>query len=189
MYEGEYREGRKTGCGKKYYASGKIMFEGQLIDSKWSGFGRKYFEHNPNGTSIPQIWYEGECQDNIPNGFGKYYHPRNGALWYEGHFKNGKFDGFGRLTDAAEANGDKILYVGEWNQGMKHGLGTYYYDTDYIFEGRWKNDIKVEGTVTYLNKRFKQIFFTQKDFKDENGDAHFRQRAATETPIDSDTSR
>jgi antitoxin component YwqK of YwqJK toxin-antitoxin module len=50
MYEGEYRDGSKTGMGRKYYASGKIMFEGQLIDSKWSGFGRKYFEHNPNGT-------------------------------------------------------------------------------------------------------------------------------------------
>jgi hypothetical protein len=28
MYEGEYRDGAKTGMGRKYYASGKIMFEG-----------------------------------------------------------------------------------------------------------------------------------------------------------------
>jgi len=73
------------------------------------------------------------------------------ALWYEGHFKNGKFDGFGRLTDAADGDGTKLLYVGEWKDGLKHGLGTYCYDEEYIFEGKWEKDRKVEGTVTYIN--------------------------------------
>lgn len=170
MYEGEYKDGAKTGCGCKFYPSGKIMFEGQLIDSKWTGFGRKYFEHNG------MLSYEGECLDNVPHGFGRYYNPRLGALWYDGHFKNGKFDGFGSLTNAAEPNGDgnKVLYVGEWRDGMKHGLGTYRYDDDYTFEGRWRHDNKVEGTVTYLNKRFKQIFFTEKDFLKYDGPDHFK---------------
>ena len=44
MYEGEFKEGAKTGCGKKFYPKGKIMFEGQLIDAIWTGFGRKYLE-------------------------------------------------------------------------------------------------------------------------------------------------
>ena len=99
------------------------------------------------------MWYEGECLDNVPHGFGKYFHPNNGALWYEGHFSNGKFEGFGKLTDAAEREGRRVLYVGEWKEGSKYGLGTYYYDDDYIFEGRWKDDMKIEGTVTYLNHR------------------------------------
>ena len=126
------------------------------------------------------MWYEGSCVDNVPHGFGRYYHPKNGLLWYEGHFTNGKFDGFGRLTDSAEGPGDKILYVGEWKQGMKHGLGTYYYDSDYVFEGRWRHDRKLEGSVTYVNKRYKQVFFTQKDFgcdiPDEFGTDHYRQK-------------
>lgn len=92
----------------------------------------------------------------MPNGFGKYYHPKNGALWYEGHFKLGKFDGFGKLTDAAaDGTEDTLLYEGEWKDGSKNGLGTYHYDEEYVFEGRWKNDRKVEGTVTYLNNRLK----------------------------------
>ena len=53
MYEGIFNNGAKTGVGKKYYPSGKLMFEGFLQDSKWTGFGRKYFEHNPNGTATP----------------------------------------------------------------------------------------------------------------------------------------
>jgi antitoxin component YwqK of YwqJK toxin-antitoxin module len=53
MYEGMFSNGAKTGVGKKYYPSGKLMFEGFLQDSKWTGFGRKYFEHNPNGTATP----------------------------------------------------------------------------------------------------------------------------------------
>ena len=48
---------------------------------------------------------------------------------------------------------------------MKHGLGAYYYDKDYIFEGRWHMDLKVEGTVTYLNCKLKQVFFTAEDFE------------------------
>lgn len=140
------------------------------MNSKWTGFGRKFFE------STGTVWYEGECLDNVPNGFGKYYHPRNGALWYEGHFKNGKFDGFGRLTDAAEGDGQTVLYVGEWKNGLKHGLGTYYYDREYVFEGRWKDDMKVEGTVTYLNQQVKQVFFTERDIKgssSSSGPNHF----------------
>ena len=93
--------------------------------------------------------------DNVPHGFGKYYHPKNGQLWYEGHFSHGRFDGFGKLTDAAEAHGILLLYEGEWRDGLKHGLGAYHYDKDYIFEGRWHMDLKVEGIVTYLNCRLK----------------------------------
>ncbi len=73
-------------------------------------------------------------------------------MWFEGHFKNGKFDGFGKLTNAGEPdfNGKlQILYVGEWRDGAKHGLGTYFYDEDFVFEGKWISDRKVEGTVTY----------------------------------------
>ncbi len=165
MYEGMFNNGAKTGVGKKYYPSGKLMFEGFLQDSKWTGFGRKYFEHNPNGTATPQIWYEGECLDNIPHGFGKYYHPKNAALWYEGHFQCGRFDGFGLQTDAADGTGLILLYEGAWRDGLKHGIGAYHYDKDYIFEGRWHMDLKVEGIVTYLNCKLKQVFFTAEDFE------------------------
>lgn len=151
MYEGEYTAGAKTGVGRKYYSSGKRMFEGQMLDGQWTGFGRKYFEDSG------RVSYEGECLNSIPHGFGRYYHPVDGGtLWYEGHFKDGKFDGFGRLTNAAEYNGKlQTLYVGEWREGAKHGLGSYYYDDDYVFEGKWAADRKVEGTVTYCKERFR----------------------------------
>ncbi|TNV73134.1 hypothetical protein FGO68_gene10987 [Halteria grandinella] len=178
MYEGEYREGKKTGIGRKYYASGKIMFEGQLIDSIWTGFGRKYLELSG------QVSYEGACLNNVPHGFGRYYHPSNGALWYEGHFASGKFDGFGRLTDAADFDGTSTLYVGEWLQGLKHGLGAYYYDAEYVFEGRWKRDMKVEGSVTYLNEWSRQVFFTNKEL---NG-SHFLQKNYKEKKMEEESS-
>lgn len=130
-----------------------------MLDSKWTGFGRKYFEDNSH------VSYEGECLDNVPHGFGRYFHPINGGtLWYEGHFSHGKFDGFGKLTNAGDSDFSgtlNIVYVGEWKDGTKHGLGTYIYDQDFIFEGRWHSDRKIEGTVTYCKQRFRQVFFTE----------------------------
>lgn len=35
------------------------------MNGKWNGFGKKFYE---NGN----VWYEGECKDNIPNGIGRY---------------------------------------------------------------------------------------------------------------------
>jgi hypothetical protein len=66
--------------------------------------------------------------------------------------------------------------VGEWREGAKHGLGSYYYDDDYVFEGKWAADKKVEGTVTYCRERFRQVFFP------EEGD-HFTQKPAEETVL------
>jgi hypothetical protein len=153
------------------------MFEGQLVDSVWTGFGRKYFDRD--GDKI--VSYEGQCLDNVPHGFGRFYHPQTGALWYEGHFARGKFEGWGRLTDAAEplGTGETTLYEGQWSNGLKHGFGAFHYDSEYIFEGRWRRDRKVEGTVTYLNERSRQVFFPERELT--GGDkAHFYQKRFSE---------
>ena len=167
MFEGEYVQGAKNGCGRKYYPNtGRLMFEGMMKDSKWTGFGRKYYEKG-------HTCYEGECLNNIPHGFGRYFR-LDSSLIYEGSMLKGKFDGVGRLYDEQ----GKLLYVGEWKDHYKHGIGSYHYDADYIFDGRWCEDKKLGGTVTVINKvKYNQIFFQEGDLDETRGKDHFRQRA------------
>ncbi|KAI9006053.1 hypothetical protein BC832DRAFT_610975 [Gaertneriomyces semiglobifer] len=44
-------------------------------------------------------------------------------------------------------NGDR--YIGEWNNGLKHGNGTYHYAaTGAVYQGEWQNDVR-HGFGTY----------------------------------------
>lgn len=80
-------------------------------------------------------YYDGECDDNyLPHG--------QGFLQY--------------------ANGD--YYVGDFNKGVKEGLGQYNYIDDITYIGFWKNDIKEgDGTVSNKNQHWEFIGQFQND--------------------------
>lgn len=56
------------------------------------------------------------------------------------------------------ANGD--YYVGEFNNGLKEGLGQYNYNDGITYVGCWKNDLK-EGDGTVTNKKQQWEFIGQ----------------------------
>ncbi len=99
--------------------------------------------------------YEGEVENDVPNGQGKLT-DEMGNEWkgtfkdgklngygtyegfdlveYEGTFKDGKFDGFGKQSFA---NGD--VYIGQFKDGIPEGVGRMEFTTGCFYEGSWKN--------------------------------------------------
>jgi hypothetical protein len=67
---------------------------------------------------IPQ--QQGEFQNDMRHGFGKFVYGKNqDADYYEGEFVNGRREGKGRFVF-----GGGSVYDGEWKKGVYHGLGT-----------------------------------------------------------------
>jgi hypothetical protein len=100
--------------------------------------------------------YEGELNDGIANGYGKYFYPKPDGfegLWmepsedrlvYEGIFLNGKKHGFGKLSNI------DYNYEGNWELNQKSGFGKETIKwwgkiTEYV--GNFSND-KKNGTGT-----------------------------------------
>jgi len=86
-YDGEWKEGRKSGLGIFTWANG-AKYSGDFKDGKQNGSGAFFW---PNGAR-----YEGEWKDNKQNGQGTYYYT-NGA------FKTGRWVD-GNLVPEAGAN-------------------------------------------------------------------------------------
>lgn len=86
-------------------------------------------------------WWEGDCLDEKPFGFGYLYDSDNNKR-YEGYMydKVKSFYGYEYFV-----NGN-ILYKGNFYNDMKHGYGTLYsIDGDVIYEGYWLNGKSVEN--------------------------------------------
>ncbi len=69
---------------------------------------------------------------------------------YEGQVKNGKPDGRGNMTYK-----DGGFYIGEWQNGARHGQGYQLYSTDSkndTYDGSWRDDVEDgQGIVEYKN--------------------------------------
>lgn len=81
--------------------------------------------------------YEGKCKKGLANGTGI----ATGIDTYNGRFKKGYPHGDGEYT---WATGE--VYIGEWEFGKRHGIGTYKYKyngKDSIMVGVWKNNLYV----------------------------------------------
>ena len=90
IYEGEYKNGEKSGKGKEYYDMDKLLFEGEYLNRLKNGKGKAY---SPLSTKVE---YEGEFIDGIRNGKAKEYDFINGNLKFEGEYINGdKLNGKG----------------------------------------------------------------------------------------------
>lgn len=59
---------------------------------------------------------------------------------YLGEFYKGEFHGQGRL-ERTIGNGVRIVYEGGFNQGKRHGYGSWD-DSKTIYRGSWKNGVK-----------------------------------------------
>ena len=97
----------------------------------------------------------------LANGATKYIVDKNNKIIFEGEFKNGKPKGYGKfslvnegryyegiwdntLLIGIETYKDGTLYIGEFQNNKKEGVGMYRWPDGTIYYGEWKND-NMEG--------------------------------------------
>ena len=90
LFEGNYSNGKKNGCGKEYDEEGKLIFEGEYLNGKkWKGLEKVYSQ------DTGELIYEYEYSNGNINGNVKEYDKYNGELLFEGKYLNGKRNGEG----------------------------------------------------------------------------------------------
>jgi hypothetical protein len=128
------------------------------------------FGHNGNGKAkyMNGDTYDGNYVDGKRQGPGVYTYRKNKATfkgefeqniktgkgrvtykegYYEGFFENGKRHGEGTFQYP-----NKDIYSGMWKDGKRHGKGTYVYaNTKYELKGVWKEGQIVQGTWTFTD--------------------------------------
>ncbi len=144
VYTGEWKNDEIHGQGRFEYYSSTDVYEGYIEGGKKSGFGKYTYK---SLTQSPNTIYEGNYQNDLPNGQGKltFY---DGSV-YEGNFTNGTRQGQGKHTFA---NGD--VYEGEILNGRAHGQGKYTFACGDVYEGQFEHGvIHGQGKYTWASGR------------------------------------
>jgi hypothetical protein len=89
-FEGHLWNGKKTGFGKMFYSSGRILYQGNWANNQKNGYGTMYYDEGR---------YEGNWKDNERSGRGKYYQ-KDGAF-YDGQWDDDAANGYGRFVAAS----------------------------------------------------------------------------------------
>ncbi|EAR89363.1 transporter Avl9 (macronuclear) [Tetrahymena thermophila SB210] len=159
-YENDMKNGKTTIVTLKndYY------FEGDFIDDQKQGFGNlvtdklKYCgsfnldKFNGQGTLVDkdQSLYEGEFQNNMKNGMGK-YRSGDSSINYVGQFIDDLFSDKGQLV---KSNGD--VYCGDFKKGQMHGQGEYQSE-GYSYTGEFLHN-KFNGQGFYKDLKTNNIY-------------------------------
>lgn len=135
-WDGDCKDGYLHGFGTLKMFENNIeyyMFEGYVLKGKIEGQGKLI---NLSDGDI----YEGNYVNGKPNGFGHFYN--DDGDHYEGNYKDGLQSGKGTYWYAPES--ELFKYVGEWQNGKKHGEGILFYRNGKKISGAFNNDILVE---------------------------------------------
>ena len=92
------------------------------------------------------IIFEGEFEDGYPKGYGKY------TLKKEGREYEGVWDK--EILLGIESYKDGTIYMGDFKNNLKEGIGIYRWPDGTIYYGEWKND-NMDGFchIKYANDR------------------------------------
>jgi hypothetical protein len=71
-----------------------------------------------------------------------------GKGFYRGEFLGGEFHGKGRLEIPVSFL-EKSIYVGDWDEGIRSGRGTYWNGDGKLYIGEWRDD-KRNGHGSYF---------------------------------------
>ena len=91
--------------------------------------------------------YLGEAEQNLPQGRGCFiYNGKDGEnLQWIGYFDNGEKSNFGKLFNEE----GRLIYEGEYKNGLRNGEGTYYYARGLRYEGQFVNGLREGEGVFY----------------------------------------
>jgi hypothetical protein len=137
-YDGEWKEDLRSGTGTQTWKSGD-KYVGEWKDGSRTGKGTYYWSDGQK--------YVGEFLNSKRHGLGIATYPENDTnnrVSYDGEWKEDKKSGNGtQLWNS----GDK--YVGEYQDGLQNGKGTYYYwPSGDKYVGEWQNGDRT-GKGTY----------------------------------------
>ncbi|XP_071807191.1 radial spoke head 10 homolog B-like isoform X1 [Asterias amurensis] len=156
-YTGQWNRGKRHGTGIiRYDVDGLSFYEGDWVNDMRQGYGvRRYRSGNV---------YEGEWMANNRHGQGI-------MRWvdldesYNGQWVNGIQDGHGEHTwYLRRLPGSQYplrnQYIGDFQQGKRHGYGVFLYANGAKYEGEWMENKKCgRGLFTFKNGRiFEGVF-------------------------------
>ena len=158
LYKGGYVNGKKSGYGKEYNNSNKLIFIGEYFKGK--PYNGKYKEYNKYDGNL--LVYEGKISKGKKNGKGKEYYG-NKKIKFEGEYLNGKKwkgkfynycsyykykvselkEGKGLIEEWSGDRNDDDRFKGEYLNGERNGKGKIYNGRGMlIFEGEFINGEK-----------------------------------------------
>ncbi|CAK9205754.1 unnamed protein product [Sphagnum jensenii] len=145
FYCGEWHNNLRDGRGIHTFKSGN-RYEGQFKEGKREGHGTFWVV---NGKYYCPS-YRGSWKANYFHGLGLLY-GKCGEM-YEGYFENGKRCGMGKQTyrDWTSKDMSFHIYIGEWVDNKRDGVGTLRMVNGNVYQGHFKNDLKEGMGVFYF---------------------------------------
>merc|ERR1719262_1137253 len=128
-YDGNWQDGRKHGEGKQVWPS-KNVYEGQWEMGKMSGEGKMLWKDNGRNEE-----YRGHWQDNHPQGVGTH-------VWLAPVPKVTPTDDGSTSILNGPSQQMNNRYEGQWDQGVRHGHGIFYYANGSQYKGQWEQNFK-----------------------------------------------
>jgi len=141
IYDGEWKDGLKHGQGIMTFKSGTV-YEGSFERGLKHGYGKITY---PSGN-----YYEGEWAFDKKQGQGTMYWA-DADEKYTGGWVDNKQEGWGVhiwLEQKSDAKFLRNRYEGEWRNGLRNGVGVFYYSNGSRFEGEWIDNLK-EGFAIF----------------------------------------
>ncbi len=155
-YIGEFRNSRREGWGSCIFQDGS-KYEGNWINDFPEGAGIKTF---PNGREQKGYWKRGNLEREDQT-LVLDQNRRIGILKSDcisGNCTNG--NGIFLFP-----NGD--IYVGDFVNGKRHGIGVCYYENRSEYRGRWVNDVpQGNGTLTLADGSSRMGYWKQGQIQD-----------------------
>lgn len=148
IYYGSWLEGKKNHLGTHYYPGGTYYF-GYWHDDHKEGEGKLIFA---DGEFI------GSWLQDQRHGFGRLRKTQSAlSVVYEGDWTHDQLPK-GRITYSDLQGNELGRYEGDLKQGLKHGLGTYYWPKA-SFEGSFAQDsFSGEGTLRVGKTSLRGLF-------------------------------
>ena len=154
-FEGEYKNGKRTGKGKEYYTNGELKFEGEYL----------------KGKKIKGIGYdnEGNITFKLKDGKGEEFFD-NGLLQFEGDYLYGRrWNGIGNNYQGYKdfkiktGNGivkeydfyGNIIFKGEYKNGKRNGKGEEYDNVIFVISKGW-NQYQFETYAPMIKNGYPQ---------------------------------